>query len=188
MKQKIKVLKILSNALSPPAIAAATAVIFSLLSPDILLSAILGVSFLAAIPSIPFLYLLKKRLTDMDIRSRRIRAAVLTAAIASYAASSAVFYYLNYHAMFAISLAYLFVTAAIMLNNLFWKISIHAAGIAGPTAALVFVFGTGLVPLYVLTAAVFYARLKLKAHTLAQLFGGAVAGIVVTFLTYLIFY
>lgn len=181
-------LKLLSHILSPPAIAAATAVIFSTFSPNILLSAVLGVFLLAVIPSLPFLYLLRKRLTDVDIRSRKTRVAVLAAAAASYVASSAVFYYLGYHAMFVISLAYLFVTAVVMMNNLFWKISVHAAGVAGPTTALAFVFGTGLVPLYILTAAVFYVRLKLKAHTLAQLFGGAAAGIAVTLLTYLIFY
>jgi len=186
MEQKI--LKLLSHILSPPAIAAATAVIFSTLSPNIILSAILGVFLLAIIPSLPFLYLLKKRLTYADIRSRKARVAVLAAAVVCYIASSAVFYYLDYHSMFAISLAYLFVTAVVMMNNFFWKISVHAAGIAVPTTALVFVFGIWLVPLYVFTAAVFYARLKLKAHTLAQLFGGAAVGTVITFLTYLVFY
>lgn len=188
MKPEIKILKILSHAFSPPVVAAETVVIFSSLSPNIALSAGLGILFLAVIPILPFLYFLGKRQTNINIISRRIRTVVLIMAIASYAASSAVFYYLDYHAMFAISLAYLFVDIAIMVNNLFWKISIHAAGIAGPTTALVYVFGTKFVFLYIFTAMVFYIRLKLKAHTLCQLVAGCAVAVVVTFLTYLFFY
>ncbi len=181
-------LEILSHAFSPPAIAAAAAVIFSLLSPNILLSSILGISFLAVIPTLPFLYLLKKRLTDMDIRSRRTRASVLAAAAASCAASSAIFYYLGYHAMFAISLAYLFAAAAVAINSLFWKISIHAAGVAGPTTALAYVFGIGALPIYLLVLLTAFVRFRLKAHTLPQLMGGAAVAIIVTLLAYLAFY
>ncbi len=188
MKPKIKMLEILSHILSPPAVAAVAAVIFSFLSPNILLSAILGISFLAVTPSLPFLYILKKRLTGMDIRSRRTRASALAAAAASYAASSAVFYYLGYHAMFAISLAYLFVAVAVAINSLFWKISIHAAGIAGPTTALVYVFGIGALPLYLLTLLTVFVRFRLKAHTLPQLIGGTAVAIIVTLLAYLAFY
>ena len=90
--------------------------------------------------------------------------------------------------MLAISLAYLFVDIAIMVNNLFWKISIHAAGIAGPTTALVYVFGTKFIFLYIFTALVFYIRLKLKAHTLYQLMAGCAVAIGVTFLMDLFFY
>lgn len=188
MKPKIRMLEFLSHALSPPAIAAPAAVIFSFLSPNILLSAILGVSFLAAIPALQFLYLLKKGLTDIDIRSRRTRNSVLAAAAASYAASSAIFYYLGYRAMLAISLAYLFVAAAVAINSFFWKISIHAAGIAGPTTALAYVFGIGALPLYLLTLLTAFVRFRLKAHTLPQLMDGTAVAIIVTLLAYLVFY
>ncbi len=181
-------LKLLSHLLSPPVIAIAAVTIFSSSSPNFFLSAALGILLLAVIPTLPLFYLLKKGQVDMDMTSRKIRAATMLTSIAGDIASSAVFYYLDYRAMLAISLAYLFVSVAVAINNLFWKISIHAAGIAGPTTALVYVFGVSLIPLYILTATVFYVRMKLKAHTPAQLFGGVVIGIAITFLTYLIFY
>lgn len=181
-------LKLLSHILSPPVIAIAAVIIFSSSSPTFFLSAVLGILLLAVIPTLPFFYLLKKGHIDIDMTSRKIRAVTMLTSIASNIASSAVFYYLGYHAMLAISLAYLFVSVAIAINGLFWKISIHAAGIACPTTALVYAFGIGAVPLYLLTLLTVFVRFRLKAHTLAQLIGGSVVAIVVTFLVYLFFY
>lgn len=90
--------------------------------------------------------------------------------------------------MLLISLTYVFVTASIMFVTLFWKISVHSAGVAGPTTALVYFFGLGFVPMYILTALVITVRLKLKAHTLPQLLAGVLIAMAVTFLTYFFFY
>lgn len=181
-------LRLLSNILSAPAIAAAVTIIFSLSSPDIFLSLTLGFLFLVFFPVLPFFYFLERKIIDFDASDRRKRTTILLAASANYAAASAVFYWLDYHAMFSISAAYFFVTSAVLIINLFWKISIHAAGAAGPTTALVYVFGTGLLPLYILTAVVAYARFRLKAHTIPQLAAGAIIAAVVTFLVYFFLY
>lgn len=181
-------LKILSNALSAPVIAAAVAVIFSFYSPNMFLSAILGILFLSIIPVMPFLYFYSKGLVDIDINERKYRTFFLLFAIVVYIMSSAIFFYLNYHEMLLISLAYVFVTTSIMLATLFWKISIHSAGVACPTTALVYFFGKEIIFLYILTAIVIFVRFKLKVHTLSQLIAGSAAAIVVTFLTYFFFY
>ncbi len=90
--------------------------------------------------------------------------------------------------MLLISLSYVFVTTAIMFVTLFWKISVHSAGVAGPTTALVYFFGKEMIFLHILTMIVILVRLKLKVHTLPQLIAGSVMAIVVTFLTYFFFY
>ncbi|MFZ3077214.1 MAG: hypothetical protein WA139_02050 [Candidatus Aenigmatarchaeota archaeon] len=182
-------LRFLSDILSPPVIAAAVTVAFSALSPNVPLSMILGFLFLVAVPMLPFFYLFAKGLVnDIDVKDRKMRIYFLFIALISYIASSIIFHYLGYHAMFLISLAYVFVASAVMVANFFQKISIHSAGIAGPTTALVYVFGLGLVPLYILTVIVCHVRLKQKAHTLPQLMVGALIAIAITFTIYFFFY
>lgn len=184
----MKLLQVLSLVFSAPAIAAVVTIVFSLFSSNMLLSIIIGFLFLVIIPMLPVLYFFEQGLIDIDIQERKKRTLFFLTAIVSYVATSFIFYYLNYHHMFSISIAYMFVTSFIMLINLFWKISVHSAGVAGPTTALVYVFGIELIPIYVFTFIIIYVRLKLKAHNLIQLIAGAFAAILITFLTYLFFY
>lgn len=65
-----------------------------------------------------------------------------------------------------------------------WKISVHSAGIAGPTTALVMVVGETAIPLYLLLAPVSWARLELKAHTPSQLAAGAIVALLSTLLVF----
>lgn len=181
-------LRFLSNVLSAPVVAAAVTVIFSLYSPDIFMSMFLGFLFLVAIPVLPFLYLLEKKIIDFDASDRKKRTAILLAAIASYAVASLVFYQMGYNSMFLISTAYVFVSSAVVAVNSFWKISIHAAGVAGPVTALVYVFGPQLLPLYTLAIVVGYVRLRLGMHTVLQVIAGVMLAILATFLTYFFFY
>lgn len=178
----------LSYFLSAPAIAAIVTIIFSLSSPDIFLSVVVGFLFLVIIPILPVFYFFEQKLIDIDVHDRKKRTIFFLMAIISYITASVIFYYLNYHTMFSISMAYIFVTTAVMIINLFWKISVHSAGVAGPTTALVYVFGKELIPLYIFTIIIIYIRLKLRAHNLIQLIAGSVVAIAVTFLTYLFFY
>ncbi len=67
-------------------------------------------------------------------------------------------------------------TLIVILINKKWKISVHAAGAAGPAAALTFVLGaTGLWTLILLTL-VGWSRIKLKCHSLSQVSAGALLG------------
>lgn len=61
-----------------------------------------------------------------------------------------------------------------------WKVSVHATGIAGPVIALIFRFGWLAAPLYALVPMVALARVILGKHTVAQVVVGACIG---TFLT-----
>ena len=55
----------------------------------------------------------------------------------------------------------------------YWKISTHALGITAPLVALCLLYGVQPVPFLPLIPAVCWARVYLKAHTVAQVIAGA---------------
>ena len=76
-----------------------------------------------------------------------------------------------------------FVNSIIIVSiTLFWKISVHAAGITGPLTVLIYKLGVLYFPLYLIVVPVALARIKLREHTLAQVIGGA---LLVAFTTWL---
>jgi membrane-associated phospholipid phosphatase len=71
-------------------------------------------------------------------------------------------------------------TAAMFAINVYWKASVHAMGIAGPTVALIFGFGVLGALLSLLLPLVGWSRIRSKAHTLSQVIVGAFLGYVLT--------
>lgn len=84
--------------------------------------------------------------------------------------------------------AYLCVASATFVITVLWKISAHTAGIAGPSTALVFVFGACALPLYLLAILMVWSRVKLGAHTLDQAVAGVIVAIGIASLVYYVFY
>jgi len=72
-------------------------------------------------------------------------------------------------------------TIAIFIVNLFFKISAHMLGTAGPLVILTFAFGWWIAPLYFFLFLIGWSRIFLRAHTQAQVIWGGLAGL---FLTY----
>ena len=71
--------------------------------------------------------------------------------------------------------------------SLFWKISIHSIGVAGPAAALIFVIGyLSIIPILVIPL-VMWSRVRLKEHTSAQVLAGAASGLVLTAMVFMLF-
>lgn len=178
----------LSFALSPTAVAFYVIVIFSMFSPiglgsaSMISSIAIGTIFMVLIPSYSVYYFTKKFINT----ERRDREIPYLISIASYLVSSVIFLYLNSHVMFLISMAYVFVASTSFVINLFWKISVHAAGVAGPTTALVYVFGIWMAPIYLITLLILWTRFRLKAHSASQLLAGAFMAVFITSLTYII--
>jgi len=69
-----------------------------------------------------------------------------------------------------------------MLINLKWKISIHASGITGPATFLFYSFGMIAIPFFLLVLPVGWARLRLNAHTPAQVLAGATLTVAITWI------
>jgi hypothetical protein len=107
---------------------------------------------------------------DLDIPTRTERNHPLLFACASYLVAAVVL--LAGHAPLlttVVMFGYFVGTLFLFFINLYWKISIHTMGIAGPTTVLVFVFGYwGALLVY------------LKKHTVAQAIMGAILGFVLT--------
>jgi membrane-associated phospholipid phosphatase len=59
---------------------------------------------------------------------------------------------------------------------------VHASGVAGPVTALIYVLGVVALPLLFLIVPVGWARIRLKAHTLAQVAAGALLTAVATWI------
>ncbi len=71
-------------------------------------------------------------------------------------------------------------TAVMFAINVYWRASVHAMGIAGPTMALIFGFGLVGALLLVLLPLVGWSRIRLRAHTVSQVVVGALLGCVLT--------
>ena len=73
---------------------------------------------------------------------------------------------------------------ASLLVTRFWKVSIHAAVVAGAVTVLLLVFGPALLVLAPLVPLVCWARVAVRDHTPAQTVAGATLGITVAALVF----
>ena len=118
---------------------------------------------------------------DLDIPARTDRNHPLLVASASYLIGTVVLVAVYAPLLTTVVMFGFFAgTLFLFFINLYWKISIHAMGIAGPTTVLVFVFGYWGVLLGLLLPPVIWSRVYLKKHTVAQAITGAVLGFVLT--------
>lgn len=115
---------------------------------------------------------------DLDVPGMTERGQPLLVATVSYLVGTVVLLIRAPPLTTAVMLGYSAGTLFIFCVNLRWKISIHAMGIAGPTAVLLFVFGAWGVLLGLLLPAVIWSRVYLKKHTVAQALAGGVVGFV----------
>ena len=68
--------------------------------------------------------------------------------------------------------------AVMMITTLWWKISIHAASLASAMTMLTWLYGTILLPTFLLVVFVSWSRVVLRRHTLAQVVAGSVVSII----------
>ena len=132
------------------------------------------------IPLVPVPVYIRKGLVDFYVSDRRQRTRFYLIAIASYSVAVSLLYYFRSATLFALVLSYLLITIAAMLINLKWKISAHAAGIAGPVTAIAYVFGPQYLVLHALTITVMWSRVRAKGHSAWQVVAGAAISIAIT--------
>jgi len=77
---------------------------------------------------------------------------------------------------------------ALLIINLFTKISSHTAGLAGPLTAVTYIYGVITLPLFLLLLLLFWARSVLKAHTFFQLLEGSITAVLITYLVFFFIY
>jgi len=159
---------------APPTMAIIATVSFSLWSPIGLglltapFSILLCFLCFAFFPFLSILYFHRKKVVDIYVSKRKERTPFYLIAIASYSFATIIFLLTSTKIMFLLALGSLLVTIILTGVNLFWKVSIHCAGVTGPIFALIFVFGIQALPLTSIVGLVGWSRIKLKNHTFAQ--------------------
>ncbi|MBU3896345.1 MAG: hypothetical protein KJ697_00200 [Nanoarchaeota archaeon] len=187
-----KIYNFISFILAAPIVAIYVSIIFAFFGPEQfvnmnrIVAAFLGSLFLGVIPLTTTVMLYKFKAINDVAPKKEDRPMGYVVGIMSFIFALILFYYFDSRVMFLISLAYIVVSSVSLLVNKFSKLSVHVAGVIGPITALVYVFGLGLIPLYVLVLPVAYARIKLKAHSLMEVLLGVIVGFSVTYLTYFI--
>lgn len=182
-----------SRFVSPPIVAIVATVCFSLWSPIGLgllhpsSSILICFSLFAFLPFLPVLYFYRKNVVDLEISKREMRTPFFIIAASFYSIAAVIFFVTNTTIMFLLAVSYAFVTMILLLINMFWKVSVHSAGVTGPIFALVFVFGFMVLPLSLMIILVSWSRIKLKKHTFTQTFMGSLIPIAVGLVLYPVF-
>jgi len=180
-RRKRAVANAISNATLPPIVSVLTFVLvnYAVASGISFVTLTVVTTFFAAVVPLTVLVVWARRThsREMDVPARAQRNHPLLVASCSYLFGAVVLLLLHAPALTTVVMfGYGVGTLVIVLINLRWKISIHAMGIAGPTAVLILAFGSWGLLLGLLLPAVMWSRIYLKKHTLAQMLAGALLG------------
>lgn len=151
-------------------------------------SVLICLIMMVATPVLPILMQARRGKVDLDVSVREMRMRFFSFSLACYVAAYAVYWWYQCDIMRVLAAAYFGVTLGVMLATLRTKVSVHAAGVAGPGTALMYVYGMIATPVVILWIAVVWARTLLRQHTLAQSLGGILIGVAVTLTVYLMVY
>ncbi len=177
----------------PPVLDIIITLVFALFSPVGLgrLTAlpVIAISFIfvTVIPFAPFPYYYRKGHIDLNVSEREKRTNFYLIATMSYIICALVFLYFNAMIMFYLLMSFALIALSVMIINFAWKISTHAAGIAGPITAIAYVFGWQYLILHVFTIVVMWSRLRLKVHTPMQVIVGAALSTAISLAVFLVF-
>jgi membrane-associated phospholipid phosphatase len=115
------------------------------------------------------------RISDLDMSIREERERVFFAFVIFYLIGTATLWLTHAPTLLVASMAgYTLATAVVQYITRYWKISTHAVGITAPLVALSFLYGRQPLPFLVLIPMICWARVYLRAHTIAQVIAGAV--------------
>lgn len=131
---------------------------------------------------------IKSKNLDLDVSNKDDRAFPLLIGASSYIIGVIMLFIAGAPSVAAIlMLCYLTNIILTLFVTFFWKISVHSMGIAGPAAAIIYIFGyPGLLFGFPIVM-VMWSRVYLKQHTPAQVIIGAITSFAVTWLQFKIF-
>jgi len=182
-----KIAKILSIIFQPTFIPIALYIIVSLyVAPSVtgFYYALIGIVFITLAPMV-LVYILARynKISDPDLSDRRERFVPYISIVGLYIIGFFVFWLLQApYPILAITASYIVVTFIGAFVSLFWKISMHMAGVAGPVTALVFLVNPIFILAYLLLIPLGWARYTLKKHTLLQIIMGSGFSVLLTFI------
>ena len=133
-------------------------------------------TFFTSIGPMLFIFFLyaTDRISDLDMSVREEREKVFGVFVVFYLLGTVTLWLLHMPALLIATMAgYTLSTIIVQYITRYWKISTHALGITAPLVALCLLYGVQPVPFLPLIPAVCWARVYLKAHTVAQVIAGA---------------
>ena len=146
-----------------------------------LLFSAVSIFFVSILPIITSFLWIKRKNLEADMPRRQDRIYPLLLVILSYVVGVVVLYTMGAPQLTTVlMICYLFNTIVVLVFSLYWKISIHAMGIAGPATAIIYLFGWPGLIFSLLVPIVLWSRLYLKRHTPAQLISGTFLGYFLT--------
>jgi len=140
-----------------------------------------SIIFAAVIPSIIAYLWVKNKNIEIDMPNKEDRLYPLLWILLSYLIGVIILYIISAPLIINVLMfCYFSNTLIVLFISLFWKISIHSVGIAGPVAFLIYVFGYSGLIFLLLIPIIMWSRLYLKRHTLNQVIAGACLGLALT--------
>jgi len=132
--------------------------------------------FLCVIPLCSLFFYIPVKDEDKHATARRQRIASFVIMLISYPVGWLVLALTGAPLIFtALAAIYTFVTLGLLVFNLLlrYKASGHAAGVCGPIAAVIYIFGIAAIPLLLLLPLIIWARLAAEGHNFWQTVVGA---------------
>ncbi|HDD61325.1 MAG TPA: hypothetical protein ENF22_02185 [Chloroflexi bacterium] len=186
--------EVLSQLLNVPLLSGALVTIIFFKLPTNIPNRLVGfgwaLTFISLIPLASLLFYIPGKVKDWAKIIKRQRTASFVLMIISYPIGFIVLKLINAPRIFeAIAVNYTLITLGLIIFNLIlrYKASGHAAGVAGPVAAMFYFFGLPAAPLAALIPLTIFARIATKEHNLWQLIVGAVMSISITVFVLLIY-
>ncbi len=141
--------------------------------------------FAGILPIILVMLFLKARKNgkevDIDIPVRAERNHPLILVILSYIIGTVILFAIDAPLITTtLMFCYFSNTLILFFINLYWKISIHAMGVSGPSIALIYVFGSPGIIFSLIIPLVMWSRIYLNKHTVSQVIIGTILGLVLT--------
>ncbi|MGD2049948.1 MAG: hypothetical protein PVH03_10640 [Chloroflexota bacterium] len=183
----VRVARSFSNVVSPPIIIAALGLALSLEELPTWRGFLWAVVFgfwVSLIPSLFVLYMLRTgRISDLHMNTRRERRwPYVTGVLGSAIALALIMIFGGPENLRCLAIFSLIELSILGFITNFWMISIHATSITAAMAIVGFIFG--LLPALILLPlvfAVYWVRLYLRRHNLAQVVAGIVLGLFTVF-------
>lgn len=133
----------------------------------LLLQVIIPISYLLFAPRLGWI-------KDWEMKDLKERKPFMYLMVALGLVSLAVIYIFGNQFVFGLSLVWLILLVILLLITRIWKISLHMALIVTATIIVNFLFDWKMPVLYLMIPVLFWARLKLKRHSVKQLLAGTV--------------
>lgn len=187
--------RLISRLTPAPLINLYVGIIFSVTSPiglgsilDPISSIMICIIVMVILPILPIVYEAWKGNVDLDVSERESRTKFFLISIMCYVIAFLLYSYLGCQIMSSLAASYFSVTLGVMLVSLKSKISVHGAGVGGPGAALIYVYGPFALLVAVIWIIVIYSRVTLEQHTLVQSVTGVMLGIIIAWIAYFYLY